>query len=519
MSMGDPLPASRGPARRGNSKGKAMSKREKTIDHLRVEIAALESRLDQQNQLVQGLKAQLCAHEAHTADERRVHIYRRATRDMTDHDTAKKSVVISTKFVKDMGDALIALGERLDHKFAEIRALTEITEHVNAGMFFDEVLVNVFETFDRLIPYDRIGVALIEETTSGTVLVRSQWVRARYDKIILGKNFASPLAGSSLRDIVETRKPRLINDLEKYLVDHPQSSSTRLIVREGNRSSLTCPLVARDKAIGFIFFSSLQVDAYHDRHIEIFSQIAGELALTLEKSRAYEDLHLRNEFIKKLFGRYVTNEIAEMVLRGDGPIALGGDRRKVTVLMSDLRNFTSISEDLPPEKVVDALNTYLGEMTKVIMKHGGSIDNFVGDAIVAVFGIPVTKPDDAARAVACAVEMQNAMAAVNTANEDRDLPSLEMGIGLNTGEVVAGNIGSDMRVKYSVIGNPVNITARLESLASGGQIFASAATFDEVRDIVRTAGNLNVKVKGISGTVPVYEIVGIDGRYNIHRPG
>jgi adenylate cyclase len=208
-----------------------------------------------------------------------------------------------------------------------------------------------------------------------------------------------------------------------------------------------------------------------------------------------------------------------MVLREDRAIALGGDRRKVTVLMSDVRNFTTLSEGLPPEKVVDALNTHLGLMTRVIMKYGGSIDNFVGDAIVAVFGVPVTKPDDAARAVACAVEMQNTMAAVNTLNGFKKLPPFEMGIGLNTGEVVAGNIGSDMRVKYSVIGSPVNVAARLESLASGGQIFASAATFAEVRDVVRTSGNLNVKVKGIKGTVPVHEVVGIGGPFNIHRVG
>jgi adenylate cyclase len=240
--------------------------------------------------------------------------------------------------------------------------------------------------------------------------------------------------------------------------------------------------------------------------------------LTLEKSRAYEELYLRNEFIKKVFGQYVTNEVAEMVLRSDGPLALGGDRRKVTVLMSDIRDFTTLSESLPPEKVVDALNTLLGAMTQVIMRHGGSIDNFVGDAIVAVFGVPVTKPDDAARAVACAVEMQNAMAAVNAENEERGLPRLAIGIGLNTGEVVAGNIGSDMRIKYSVIGGPVNVAARLQGLASGGQVFASEATFAEVRDIARTAGSLKVKVKGIGGTVPIHEIVGIAGPYNVHRP-
>jgi GAF domain-containing protein len=261
-----------------------MVKREKTIDHLRVEIAALESRLDSRNRLIRALKEQLAAHQARSSDKRRQHIYLRATRDLTEETGVGSLPADSENFVKDMGDTLNALGERLDHKFAEIRALAEVTEHINAGMFFNEVLDNVFEAFDRIIPYDRIGVALIEETSSGTALVRSQWARARYDHIVLGAHFAVPLAGSGLGDLAETRKPRVINDLDKYLLDHPDSATTRLIVREGNRSSLTCPLVARDKVIGFIFFSSLKPDAYHDRHIEIFSQIAGELALTLEKA-------------------------------------------------------------------------------------------------------------------------------------------------------------------------------------------------------------------------------------------
>ncbi len=161
--------------------------------------------------------------------------------------------------------------------------------------------------------------------------------------------------------------------------------------------------------------------------------------------------------------------------------------------------------------MVDTLNVFLGHMTRVIMRHGGSIDNFVGDAIVAVFGVPVAKPDDAARAVACAVEMQQAIHAVNAENEMRGLPALSMGIGLNTGEVVAGNIGSEMRIKYSVIGSPVNIAARLQGMASGGQVFAAESTYAEVRDRIRTAGSLRVKLKGVDDMVPVYEVTGFDG--------
>ncbi len=149
------------------------------------------------------------------------------------------------------------------------------------------------------------------------------------------------------------------------------------------------------------------------------------------------------------------------------------------------------------------------------MEHGGSVDNFIGDAMMAVFGVPLAKPDDAARAIACAVEMQNSMVSVNAEIEGRGLPDLSMGVGLSTGEAVAGNIGSLTRVKYSVIGNIVNLAARIEGIASGGQIFASDATFDEVRDIVLTAGHLNVKLKGMSQPVPIYEMTGIGGEYDI----
>ncbi len=335
-----------------------MADRDDIIRHLQIEITALESRLDIKNQLVETLRKQLLAHETHTADDRRTQIYRRAARDIVGDHSPDEFISAPPLAVKDMGEALIALGGRLDHKFAEIRALNEITEYVNSGMFFDEVLDHVFETFEQLIPYDRIGVALIEKSKSGRTLARSQWNRANYERIYLGSGYATVLRSSSLKKIADSRTPRILNNLEDYLSDHPDSSSTKLILREGIHSSLTCPLVARDKVIGFIFFSSLQKNTYENQHVEMFSQIAGELALTLEKTRAYEELFLRNEFIKKVFGQYVTNEVAEAALSYDGPLELGGQRRKVTILMSDLRDFTRISEQWPPEDVVDALNAH-----------------------------------------------------------------------------------------------------------------------------------------------------------------
>jgi len=487
----------------------STSNRKEIIRHLRAEIASLESRLDGNNDLLQSLQDQLEAHETNRADERRTHIFRRAAIDITPDDGRPEFSDSPVPKFGHLSETLIALGERLDQKFAEVKALSEITERVNSGMFFDEVLGQVFENFGSLIPYDRIGVALIEKSAAGKPIVRSQWCRAKYEKVLLGEGYVGLMEGSSLAAIAASHQPRIINDLNTYLRQNPKSRSTSLIVSEGLRSSLTCPLVARDETIGFIFFSSCDEDAYYDQHVELFQQIAGELALTLEKSRAYEDLFLRNEFLRKVFGQYVTNEVAEAALRSDGPLTLGGERKQVTVLMADLRGFTPMSEILTPEEVVDALNVFLGAMTDIVMKHGGSIDNFIGDALMAVFGVPVSKPDDTARAVACAIEMQNAMVHVNSEIGGRGLPDLNMGIGLSTGEAVAGNIGSQMRLKYSVIGSTVNLSARIEAMAGAGQIFASKRTHDEVADQVASSGHLNVQLKGMSGPVPIYELIGI----------
>ena len=494
-----------------------MSERDDTIRRLQNEIAALESRLDSGNQLIVALRNQLQAHESQEGDDRRNQIYRRAAIDILPNEAAREFSNVGPVMLKDMRDALVAISSRLDHKFAESRAISEVTERINTGMFFSEVLDHIYEHFQVIVPYDRIGVAVIEESEAGRTLVRSHWNRAKYTPVLVGKGYAAVLERSSLQEIANTRQPRILNDLDDYLESHPKSASTRLIVKEGIRSSLTCPLVTRNTVIGFIFFSSLKSGTYQDEHIELYSQVAGELALTLEKSRAYEDLYLRNEFIKKVFGQYVTNEVAEAALSTDGPLTLGGVRRKVTVLMADLRGFTPMSEVLSPEEVVDALNIYLGTMAEIVMKWGGSIDNFIGDALMAVFGVPFNKQDDTARAVACAIEMQNSMANVNVELEGRNLPQLQMGIGLSTGEAVAGNIGSEMRVKYSVIGSMVNLAARIEGVSSGGQVFSCDTTFQELREIVHTVGHLNVKLKGLSQPALIYEIIGIGGKYEVHK--
>ncbi|NER51367.1 MAG: adenylate/guanylate cyclase domain-containing protein, partial [Symploca sp. SIO1A3] len=215
--------------------------------------------------------------------------------------------------------------------------------------------------------------------------------------------------------------------------------------------------------------------------------------------------------IRKTFGRYLTDEIVAKLLENPEGLSLGGERRKITILVSDLRGFTSLSERLPPEEVVKILNFYLGYMADVITSYRGTIDEFMGDGILVFFGAPTVREDDAERAVACAIAMQLAMEPVNAKMKELGLPQLEMGIGINTGEVVVGNIGSEKRTKYGVVGRQMNLTYRIESYTIGGQILISEYTLKELKPPLKINGEKEVLPKGVKQPISIYDVGGIGG--------
>jgi class 3 adenylate cyclase len=244
----------------------------------------------------------------------------------------------------------------------------------------------------------------------------------------------------------------------------------------------------------------------------VLARVETQLVLKRQKEeirRLAEDLELRNRFIQSLFGRYLSDEVvAGLLASPEGP-KLGGEQRKVTLLMSDLRGFTPLTEGLAPERVLHLLNSYLAAMADVILSHQGTIDEFVGDAILAIFGAPLTRPDDARRAVACAVRMQEALQKLNARNEEEGLPRLEMGIAIHTGEVIVGNIGSERRTKYGVVGSAVNHAGRIESFTVGGQVLLSDATLREAGDEVRVGSRLAIDAKGTRERIVVYDLRGL----------
>jgi len=228
-----------------------------------------------------------------------------------------------------------------------------------------------------------------------------------------------------------------------------------------------------------------------------------------------QELERKNNFIRGVFGRYVADEVATELLENPEGLELGGECREVTVMMTDLRGFTRMTSSLSAPDVVEVLNRFLAHMVEVIAKYGGTIDNFIGDAILVVFGAPVSQENAPLQAVACAIEMQQRMEAVNRINEEAGLPAIAMGIGIATGDVIAGNIGSLQRAKYSVIGCTVNLAARIESFTVGGQILIADATRHACGDRIRVDGSLRVKLKGIGNPVLIHEVGGVGAPYNI----
>jgi adenylate cyclase len=215
------------------------------------------------------------------------------------------------------------------------------------------------------------------------------------------------------------------------------------------------------------------------------------------------------EMIKRAFTRYVAREVVEEVLKDPGQLMLTGERREVTVLFCDIRGFTSLSERLTPEQVVGLLNEFYTLMIETTFKHDGTLDKFIGDAVMAVFGAPIPHPDHALRAVRTAVAMQSGIAELNEKRAGQGKEPILIGIGVNLGEVVAGTVGTEDRMEYTVIGDNVNLAARLESNAKPGSILISEHTYARVQDHVKALPLGSIRVKGKEEEVEVYELISL----------
>lgn len=209
------------------------------------------------------------------------------------------------------------------------------------------------------------------------------------------------------------------------------------------------------------------------------------------------------------FSRYTSKEIAEYVLETPDGEKQGGKLKELTILMSDLRGFTALSTKLSAEELITVLNKYFEQMTAVIEKYEGTVIEFLGDGMFVIFGAPKDNPKHAHNAVACAIEMENAMRKVNEWNKVNGFPPLEMGIGINSGKVVVGNIGSSQKMKYGCMGESVNLAGRIETFTTGGQIYISQYTKALIEDKLAIVNEQSILPKGAKEHIKIFEVQGI----------
>ncbi len=240
-----------------------------------------------------------------------------------------------------------------------------------------------------------------------------------------------------------------------------------------------------------------------------------ELHNAKEIFRLNQQLEARNELLHKTFGRYFSDDLLNLILQKGEDVSLGGEKAEATIMMTDLRNFTSLSENMDSDVLTSVLNFYFTKMVDIVSHYRGTVIEYMGDGMLAVFGAPLKDEHSVDNAVAAAIAMQNAMPSLNEYFVENGFPSLEMGIGLHCGEVFIGNIGSEKMMRYNVIGNTVNESSRIESCSVGGQILVSKEIILHcVNPLVHKEG-VEITAKGMKAPIWIFEVTGIGGDYNL----
>jgi adenylate cyclase len=275
------------------------------------------------------------------------------------------------------------------------------------------------------------------------------------------------------------------------------------------KSAICVPLWRKGKVIGVIQLDSVRLDnQFTQDDLELLKAIGSQVSMIIEQSALNERIR-EEERMRNRLQRFHSPQVIEMILKGGEKTIddiMEPKELTATILFTDIVNFTPLSERMPPREINIILNRYFSRMTDIIFSYDGTLDKYIGDGLMAVFGAPIEKPDDAERAIRAALEIRNQLTTMmeKTSEESK----FDIRIGLNTGRVVAGNIGSPKRMEYTVIGDPVNIASRLESIAEPNQILIGEQTFRLVEGKFQIRQIGYRKVKGKSTDIVVYEVLG-----------
>ena len=270
---------------------------------------------------------------------------------------------------------------------------------------------------------------------------------------------------------------------------------------------MAAPIVGRRGLLGIIYADRQDpLETFSSTDLDLLNAIAVQTGLAIDTLTTYERLQ-REAQRRANFERFLPQQIVDDILRSPGTLRLGGVRQKVTAFFADIRDFTTLSETSSPEVIVKLLNRYFTLASEIIFRHGGTLDKYIGDGVLALFGAPIASERDATKAVRAAVDLQRALIEFNQASAEAQLPQISIGIGINTGPAIVGYIGSEQRLDYTAVGDTVNIAARLESIAQPGQIVVSESIMQALDETFIVKRLEPAKLKGKNEKLRIAEVV------------
>ena len=378
--------------------------------------------------------------------------------------------------------------------------LYEISRHLNQIHDFNELLKKIMDLIFMVIDAD-YGFLVLAGGSDGDNLIP---VVVKH-KTEHGKSKREIKASRTLIDKVINGKVALLTS--NAMTDSRLDGAKSVMIQQ-IRSAICVPLWREDKIIGVIQLDSVRIDnQFNQDDLELLKAIGSQAAMVIEQSALNERIR-EEERMRNRLQRFHSPQVIEMILKGGEETIddiMESKELIATILFADIVGFTRLSETMPPREINIILNRYFSSMTDIVFRHGGTLDKYIGDGLMAVFGAPMEKEDDAERAVRTALDIRRQLTAMmKTTRADR---RFDIRVGLNTGRVVAGNIGSPKRMEYTVIGDPVNVASRLESLAKPNQIVIGEETFGLVKNKFKIQEIGTRKVKGKSSEVMVYEVL------------
>jgi len=377
----------------------------------------------------------------------------------------------------------------------KLSLLLEISKELSRPQELDQLLDKVIDFTFQVMNVDRVSILLLDD--------RSQELVPRVSRSRRGD-------ASAAKHVPQSIARKAIEERVAILSDNAAADDRfkgKSILIQSVRSAMCTPLLAADqKALGILYVDNqTATHSFTDEDLEFLIAFSGLTALSIENSQLSERSR-REALVLSNFQRFFAPNLAAQIAQQEGAVQLGGQKRPVVIFFSDIRNFTPLSETMSPDTIASLLTEYFTEMVEIVFEHGGTLDKFMGDAIMALWGAPIAHEDDADRAMQCALDQLKALQKMNEKWKEQGRPELGIGIGINFGEVFAGYIGSDRRLEYTVIGDAVNTANRLCSSAEANEILVSEPFYKALKKPPKVEALEGIQVKGKSKAVPVYRV-------------